>query len=91
MNLDKLCAQYERISKRLELLKDMKECLRVQLMAADGQVTDSYSIKVTESTQERVESLKAIKDKSESLFKALHEAGCIKQVPITRLNIKRLI
>jgi hypothetical protein len=59
-------------------------------MALDGESSDDYAVKVTESTQERVESLKVIKDKSESLFKALHEAGAIKQVKTTRLNIRRI-
>lgn len=73
------------------MLEEMKNCLREQLITANGQSTDTFMVKVTESTQERVESLKVIKDKSESLFKALHEAGAIKQVKTTRLNIKRLI
>jgi hypothetical protein len=57
-------------------------------MALDGQSVDGYLIAVKESTSERIESLKAIKDKSPSLFQALHDAACIKQVVSTRVTVK---
>jgi hypothetical protein len=82
--------QYLELNKQIKELEEQKEALRLQLMALDGQEVDGFSIKVTESTQERIEALKAIKDKSPSLFQALHDAGCIKQVVSTRVNVKEI-
>jgi predicted secreted protein len=73
-----------------QAVKDAEEHLdqlRLQVMATvDAEPSDR--VKVTVSTSERVESLKAIADKSPSLLKALHEIGAIKEVKQTRLTVK---
>lgn len=88
MNFDELC------KKRLELMAEIKrleaenEEVRLQLMACDGEESEHYSVRVVESKSDRLESLKAIKDKSRSLFNALHECGAVKEVVSTRLIVK---
>lgn len=70
---------------------EAKEELRLQVMALAGSETSSkYIVKVSESTSERLEGLKAIADKSPSLLAALHSAGCVKTVTSTRLTVKPL-
>lgn len=80
--------RYLQLTARLKKLEDQKDLLKAQLMALDGQNVDGYAISIKESTSDRIESLKAIKDKSPSLFAALHDAGCVKQVLTTRLTVK---
>lgn len=84
--------RYLEVQSQLKALESEKELLRVQLMdlAASGVDVGPYEIKVLESTSDRLEGLTAIKDKSRSLFDALHEAGCVKQVTSTRLIVKPL-
>ena len=86
--LDKLAKRYNRINALMKRLEDAKDELKVQLMALDGESGALYAVKVSEYTQDRLESLSAIKDKSQSLWNALHEAGCVKQITATRLNLK---
>lgn len=88
--MDNICRRYNRINRLIKRLEAEKAELRVQLMACDGETSQHYQVKVTESKADRVESLKAIRDKSESLFKALHEAGCIKEVVSTRVTVKEI-
>ena len=57
-------------------------------LAASGIAPERYSIRVSESTSERIESLRVIRDKSPSLFEALHQAGAIKEVVSTRITVK---
>ena len=86
--LDKLAKRYNRLNKLMKRLEEAKDEMKVQLMTMDGLSGELYAITVSEYTQERLESLKAIKDKSQSLWSALHEAGCVKETKATRLNIK---
>lgn len=86
--MDKLCEEYNRVVAEIKELTAKKDELKAQLMACDGESTEHYSVTVKESKSDRIESLKAIKDKSQSLFDALHSAGCVKQVTSTRLYIK---
>lgn len=88
--MDNLCRKYNRINKLIKRLEAKKQELKVQLMACDGESTESYRVNVKTVTQERLESLKAIKDKSRSLHKALYEAGCVREIEMTRLNVKEL-
>lgn len=85
MNLAK---QYLETVEQIKMLEELKESLRKQLIPLDGQSLDGYNVKVTTSISSRVESLKIIEDKSPSLFKALHEAGCVKKIEAQRLSIK---
>lgn len=84
-------ADYLAITAKIKALEEQKETLKVQLMALDGQEVDGYSVKVTTSHSDRVESLKAIEDKSPSLFRALHDAGCIKRVESHRVIVKPIV
>jgi len=86
--MDELCEQYNAVCAEIKELTAKKDELKAQLMSCDGESSDSWSITVKESKSDRIESLKAIKDKSQSLFDALHSAGCVKQVTSTRLYIK---
>jgi len=88
--LDKLATQYKSINEQIKTLESKKDELKASLMTLDGEQGDLWKISVTEYKSDRVESLKAIKDKSPSLFKALHDAGSIKSITSTRLNIKSL-
>lgn len=86
--MDDLCEQYNAVCAQIKALNEKKDELKAQLMVCDGEHGERYSVSVKESTSDRIESLKAIKDKSQSLFDALHSAGCVKQVTSTRLYIK---
>lgn len=86
--MDKLCRRYNRINALMKRLQAAKDELKVQLMACDGEESERYTVSVSTVKQERIEGLKAIKDKSRSLFNALHEAGCIREVESTRLSVK---
>lgn len=88
--INNLIKAYKATQDAIKKLEEQKDELKVQLMALDGTETDAFRISVTEYTQDRLESLKAIRDKSQSLFDALHEAGCVKQIPVTRLNLKEI-
>lgn len=90
MSKTSLPKQYLELNAKIKELEEAKEALRLQLMALDGQEVDGYAISVKESKSDRIESLKAIKDKSPSLFQALHDAGCIKEVVSTRVNVKEI-
>ncbi len=87
---DKLILAYLRADKRAKKAADLRESLRDQLLENPASSL-RYSVTVTESTSERIESLKAIKDKSVSLFNALHEAGCVKEVVSKRLTVKEKV
>ena len=86
--MDKLCRRYNRINGLIKRLTEAKDELRVQLMACDGQSSNAFSVRVSEVTTDRLEGLKQIQSKSQSLYNALHEAGCVKQVVSTRLTVK---
>jgi hypothetical protein len=90
MTYDKLLADYLSTTTELKRLEAQKEELKLQILTAHhgGEESQGFQVRVSESTQDRVESLKAIEDKSPSLFKALHEAGCVKQVKAVRLTVK---
>jgi hypothetical protein len=84
------CQRYLEVLKAIKTLEDEKDELRAQLMAVVDTPPDGWMIRVTESVSDRVESLKAIRDKSQSLFDALHAAGCVKEVVSTRLTVKEI-
>ena len=81
-------ARYLEVTASLKALEDEKDELRAILMACADAPPEGFTVRVSESTADRVESLKAIGDKSPSLLAALHAAGCIKAVVSTRLTVK---
>jgi hypothetical protein len=87
MTPDQVAARYLEVTEALRALESEKDELRVQLMAVGSEAT-AYTVSVKESTSERIESLRAIRDKSPSLFEALHQAGAIKEVVSTRITVK---
>jgi hypothetical protein len=82
--------RYIELQAELKALESEKELLRLQLIgiAVSGLDVGPYVINVSESTSDRLEGLNAIKDKSRSLYDALHTAGCVKSVVSTRLTVK---
>lgn len=88
--IDDLAKRYKTLSDKIKKLETQKDELKTQLMAHDGQSGEKFKISVTEYTSDRIESLKAIRDKSQALFDMLHEAGCVKEVTATRLNLKEI-
>jgi hypothetical protein len=90
MSKTNLPKQYLDLNTKIKELEELKDELKIQLMALDGQEVDGYTISVKESKSDRIESLKAIKDKSPSLFQALHDAGCVKEIISTRVNVKEI-
>jgi len=88
---DDLLQAYLTACEALKAAEEAKDALRVQLMAeAPHNTSQAFTVKITESISERVESLKAIRDKSQSLFDALHAAGCVREVAQTRVSVKAL-
>lgn len=86
---DDLLQAYLDATSALKQAEEAKEALRVQVLAcAPTEASERFTVKITESKSDRIESLKAILDKSPSLHKALHEAGCVKEVVSTRLTVK---
>lgn len=90
MTPDEIAARYLEVTEALRVLESKKDELRVQVMglAASGIEPERYSIRVSESKSDRIESLRVIRDKSPSLFEALHQAGAIKEVVSTRITVK---
>lgn len=88
--VDALAQRYCDIGEAIKALEDEKDALRVQLMALDGISGEFFRIEVTEYVQERLESLRSIRDKSEALFLALHELGAVRETKATRVNIKEI-
>ena len=67
------------------------EALRAQIMAeAPHSASERFQVRIVESTSERIESLKAIRDKSPKLIEALRSVGAIKTVVSTRLTVQAL-
>ena len=88
---DDLLQAYLDATAALKAAEEAKDALRVQLMAeAPHNTSQAFTVKITESTSDRIESLKAIYDKSPSLHQALHDVGAIKQVVSTRVSVKAL-
>ena len=88
---DDLITAYQTACAALQAAEEAKDALRVELMAAAPHNTSArFVVKVSESTSERLEGMKHIADKSPSLLKALHEAGCVKTVTSTRLTVKEI-
>ena len=79
--------RYLDINAQIKALEAEKEALRDELMELVDAPPAGYSIKMVESSADRLEGLKAIQDRSQSLFDALHMAGCIKQVISKRLTV----
>jgi len=91
MNYEQLLESYLETLATIKKAEEKKDELKLQIMSVYETVSsERYGVKVTKSVSDRVESLKAIEDKSPSLFKALHDAGCIKQVESVRLTVKPL-
>jgi hypothetical protein len=87
MTPDEIAARYLEVTEQLRALESEKDGLRLHLMA-NGSLATAYTVTVKESTSERIESLRVIRDKSPSLFEALHQAGAIKEVVSTRITVK---
>jgi len=88
---DDLLSAFVAAKKAAKQADEALETLRLQVMAtAPHNTTDKFKVVIAESTSERLEGLKAIKDKSPSLFKALQSAGCIKNTVSTRLTVEPL-
>jgi hypothetical protein len=84
---DNPAAEYIALLADIKRLEERKEELRAVLMSIAETPPPGYLIRVTESRSDRLESLKAIRDKSQSLFDALHAAGAVKEVVSTRLTV----
>jgi len=82
--------RYLDINAQIKALEAEKETLRDELMELVDAPPDGYSIKLVESSSDRLEGLKAIQDRSQSLFDALHMAGCIKKTISKRLTVSIL-
>lgn len=83
-------ARYIAIQAEIKALEEEKELLRIQLMAIVDTPPEGYTITVVNTSTDRLEGLKAIRDKSESLWKALHEVGAVKKVESTRVTVKEV-
>ena len=80
-------SRYIEVLAAIKALEAEKEELRAVLMSIADTPPPGYLIRVVESRSDRLESLKAIRDKSQSLFDALHAAGAVKEVVSTRLTV----
>jgi len=82
--------RYIAINAQIKALEAEKEALRDELIALVDSPPAGYSIKLVESSADRLEGLKAIQDRSQSLFDALYASGCVKKTISKRLTISIL-
>lgn len=90
MNSQRL-ARYARLNALYARIKDEREELRAEILAADpATFPATWSVRITESRPEKLIGLQDIKDKSRKLYNALIDAGCVTRNPQLRLTVKRI-
>lgn len=82
-----LVASYLANSKAIKKLEAENKKLKEQIMERAINETDTHTVKQTLVTQDRLESLKAIGEKSPKALEMLKKLACIKQISYTKLTI----
>ena len=82
-------AKYLRVKAMIKRLEIIADDLKEQILHHAGEFPSTYTVKITEYEQERVAAISQIKDRSEKLYAALVQAGCINHTTQTRLTVKR--
>ena len=80
--------KYLKLQSLIKRLEAEKERLRLEIMVGTD-FPSTYSVTITKFTSRRIESLEAIRDKSQNLYDALFTAGCVRESEHTRVLVKR--
>jgi len=85
-------ARYTRLKALQASIAIQLEELRDEILATPPEsIPSTWSVKITESTSDRLVGLQEIKDKSRKLYDALISTGCVKQTTAKRLTVKRIL
>lgn len=88
---DDLLAEYNALTTEEKRIKARKDELRDAILAQhQTYASAAYTVTVTTYTSTRLESLEAIRDKSQKLYDALFAAGAVKSVESQRIAVKAL-